>query len=63
MAYGRFIFTIYLKYRLLLNFLADGLHDWGILFVIPLEFQERKHQPFSTVQPLLDCGIILHITI
>ena len=26
---------------------ADGLHDWGILLVIPLEFQGIKHQPFS----------------
>ena len=25
---------------------ADGLHDWGILLVIPLGFQERKPQPF-----------------
>ena len=45
------------------NFFADGLHDWSILLVIPSEFQEREHQPFPTAQPLLDCVIVLHITI
>ena len=34
------------------NFSADGLHNWSILLVIPLEFQERKHQPFLMTQPL-----------
>ena len=36
--HGCFISTIYWKYRLLSIFFADGLHDWGILWVIPLEF-------------------------
>ena len=39
------------KYMLFLQFSAGGLHDWGILLVIPLEFQEIKHQPFSMTQP------------
>jgi len=30
----------------LFNFSAGGLHDWGILLAISLEFQEIKHQPF-----------------
>ena len=33
------------------NFSADGLHDGGTLLVIPLEFQEIKHQPFPMAQP------------
>ena len=33
------------------NFSADGLHDGGTLLVIPLEFQEIKHQPFPMTQP------------
>ena len=33
------------------NFSVGGLHDWGILLVISLEFQEVKHQPFSMTQP------------
>ena len=33
------------------SFPADGLHDWGILLVTPLEFQEIKHQPFPMAQP------------
>ena len=33
------------------NFPADGLHDWGILLVTPLEFQEIKYQPFPMAQP------------
>ena len=32
------------------NLSAGGLHDWGVL-VIPLEFQEIKHQPFPMAQP------------
>ena len=35
------------------NFSADGLHDGGTLLVVPLEFQERKHQPFPMTQPKL----------
>ena len=33
------------------SFSAGGLHDWGILLVISLKFQEIKHQPFSMTQP------------
>ena len=33
------------------NFSADGLHDGGTLLVMPLEFQEIKHQPFPVTQP------------
>ena len=33
------------------SFSADGLHDGGTLLVIPLEFQEIKHQPFPMAQP------------
>ena len=33
------------------NFSAGGLHDWRILLVISLEFQEIRHQPFSMTQP------------
>ena len=39
------------KYMLFLQFSAGGLHGWGILLVIPFEFQEIKHQPFSMTQP------------
>ena len=41
------------KYMLFLQFSAGGLHGWGILLVIPFEFQEIKHQPFSMTQPIL----------
>ncbi|WP_302551763.1 hypothetical protein, partial [uncultured Bilophila sp.] len=33
------------------NLSAGGLCDWGILLVIPLEFQGKGHQPFSMAQP------------
>ena len=33
------------------SFSADGLHDGGTLLVMPLEFQEIKHQPFPMTQP------------
>ena len=33
------------------SFSADGLHDGRTLLVIPLEFQEIKHQPFPMAQP------------
>ena len=35
------------NYMLFLQFSAGGLHDWGILLVISLEFQGKEHQPFS----------------
>ncbi len=33
------------------SFSAGGLHDGGTLLVMPLEFQEIKHQPFPMTQP------------
>ena len=33
------------------NFFADGLHNWDTLLVIPLEFQEIKHQPCTLTEP------------
>ena len=38
------------------NLSTDGLHDGGTLLVIPLEFQEIKHQPFPMTQPLEKAG-------
>ena len=29
------------------SFPVDGLHTWDMLLVIPLEFQEIKHQPLA----------------
>ena len=34
-------------------FSLGGIHRQGILPVIPLEFQGKKHQPFSRTQPIL----------
>ena len=33
------------------NFPFGGLHSWGILLIIPLELQRKRHQPFSMAQP------------
>ena len=33
------------------SFSAYGLHAWGLLLVIPLEFQGKKHQTFPMAQP------------
>ena len=33
------------------NFSAGGRRDGGTLLVIPWEFQEIEHQPFSMAQP------------
>jgi len=33
------------------NFSADGLHNWDTLLVIPLKFQEIKHQPYTLTEP------------
>ena len=49
--YGCFISVYDEKRGFFFNFLADGLHDWGILLSIPLEFQEIKHQPLPMAQP------------
>ena len=38
------------KYGLFSGFLIGGIHDYGILLVIPLELQGKKHQPFSMAQ-------------
>ena len=32
-------------------FSLGGIHNQGILPVIPLELQGKKHQPFSRIQP------------
>ena len=41
-------------------FSADGFLDWSILLVTPLEFQERKHQPFPMTQSYeKECRILL----
>ena len=49
-AHGCFVSAI-LKNICFFQFSAGGLHDWGILLVIHLEFQEIKHLPFSMTQP------------
>ena len=41
------------KYSLFSSFPLGGLHGWGILLVIPLELQGKRHQPFSMAQPIL----------
>ncbi len=33
------------------DFPFGGIHSQGILLVIPLKLQEKKHQPFSRTQP------------
>jgi len=33
------------------DFPFSGIHSQGILPVIPLELQGKKHQPFSRIQP------------
>ena len=35
------------------SFPLGGIHSQGILPVIPLELQGKKHQPFSRTQPIL----------
>ena len=35
------------------SFPLGWIHSWGVFFVIPLEFQGKKHQPFSRTQPIL----------
>ena len=47
------LFYQYIENIYFFQFFAGGLHDWGILLVISLEFQEIKHQPFSMTQPNL----------
>ena len=49
--YGCFISHYVENIAFFSDFPADGLHDWGILFVTPLEFQEIKYQPFPMAQP------------
>ena len=48
-----FLFYQYTENICFFRFSADGLHDWGILLGISLEFQEIKYQPFSMTQPFL----------
>ena len=56
--YGCFISVYDEKRGFFFNFLADGLHDWGILLGIPLEFQEIKHQPLPMAQPFCFGSVI-----
>ena len=49
--YGYFILYYVENIAFFSNLPADGLHDWGILFVISLEFQEIKYQPLPMTQP------------
>ena len=48
-----FYFNKMLKTESFFKFSTGGLHDWGILLVIPLAFQEMKHQPLPMTQPLV----------
>ena len=34
------------------SFPVGGLHSWGILLVVPLEFQKIRHQPFPMTHSL-----------
>ena len=49
--HGCFCFSNILKIYTFSKFSTGRLCDWGILLVISLEFQGKKHQPFSMVQP------------
>ena len=35
------------------SFPINGIHSQGILQFLPLEFQGKKHQPFSMIQPFV----------
>ena len=35
------------------SFPINGIHSQGILLFLPLEFQGKKHQPFSMTQPFV----------
>ena len=43
---------------LFIYFSTAGPHDGGILFVIPLELQEIKHQPLPMTQPETKAPVI-----
>ena len=45
--HGMWLFYLYsmLKIQFFIQIFAEGLHDWGIFWGIPLEFQEIRHQP------------------
>ena len=45
--HGCFVLSICWRYITFFQFFRWWLHEWGILLVISLEFQEIKHQPFS----------------
>ena len=54
-----FIYNM-LKLPVFLSHFADGSMIGGILLVTPLEFQERKHQPFPMTQSYeKECRILL----
>ena len=46
-----FISTARWTYGLFSSFPLGGVHGWGILLVIPLLLQGKRHQPFSMTQP------------
>ena len=47
-----------MRYMLFIYFSTAGPHDGGILFVIPLELQEIKHQPLPMAQPETKAPVI-----
>ena len=51
--YSMWLFHLHsaVKIRPFSGFPLGGLHGQGILPVIPLELQGKKHQPFSITQP------------
>ena len=54
-ALSEYTVVLFSQYDETIDFLSNlfrwRLHDWGILSVIPLKFQEIKHQPFPMAQP------------
>ena len=56
-----FCFSNMLKIYIFFSFSAGGPHDWGILLIISLEFQEIKHQPFSMTRFQVVSSIVYNI--
>ena len=54
LCYSLWLFHLHsmLKIQTFSGFPLGGIHGWGILPVIPLELQGKKHQPFSITQPI-----------
>ncbi len=61
MACGRFILAVGWNYRFFIMFPADRLHDWGILFVIPLEFQESIDRLMAQPTAKKPCGALMRV--